>query len=96
MSEFQKIKTSAFAFRSEYLSKTDVSWTEETRNMIKAILVLPVGSVDAERGFSVMNNIKTSRRQLLTNERLEDLMRIRLNGPYEIEKFGAAKRIEGM
>lgn len=61
------------------------------KNMMKTILVLLVGSADAKRGFSVMNHIKSSRRQSLTKKHLEYLMRIRLNGPDEIEKFFAAK-----
>ena len=40
--------------------------------------MLPASSVDCERGFSVLNSIKTLNRNLLSNKNLELLMRIRL------------------
>jgi hypothetical protein len=54
------------------------------------VLVLPIGSADAERGFSVMNDIRNNRR-LLSPENLNNLMRLRINGPKELDKFPAAK-----
>lgn len=38
-----------------------------------------------------MNHVKTSRRSRLTNEHLEALMRVRLNGPNTLEDFYPAK-----
>lgn len=63
----------------------------ETTKLIQTILVLPIGSADAERGFSVMNHVKSSRRSRITPKHLEDSMRIRINGPDELEKFPASK-----
>ena len=43
--------------------------------------VLPVSSVECERGFSKQNLIKTGLRCSLMNENLARLMRISINGP---------------
>ena len=58
------------------------------RFLVRVALVIPVGSADAERGFAIMNNIKTSKRASLEHRELEGLMRIKINGP-SIEKFDA-------
>lgn len=48
--------------------------------MMQTILVLPIGSAEAARGFSVMNHIKNKRRSRLTPAHMQDIMRFRLNG----------------
>ena len=61
----------------------------EFPNMTKLMaisMVLPVSSVECERGFSKQNVIKTRLRCRLTIERLEQLMRVSLNGP-RLEEF---------
>ena len=50
-----------------------------------------MGSADAERAFSVMNHIKNKRRSRMGEITLEELLRIRLNGPSRLEQFPAAK-----
>jgi hypothetical protein len=45
-----------------------------------------VGSADVERGFSIMNHIRYDRRSRLTPKHMEDIVRIRINGP-ELEDF---------
>lgn len=91
--ELRKKETKPFAFWSTLLEDESlgVDFTPLTREVLKTILVLPVGSADAERGFSVMNHINTSRRSRLTNEHLEALMRVRLNGPVTLDDFYPAK-----
>ena len=59
--------------------------------MIKIVLVLPASSADAERSFSIMNHIKHKRRAKLNTKNLENLMRLRLNGPRELDRFLPAK-----
>ncbi len=54
-------------------------------------MTIPIGSADAERAFSVMNSVKRDRRGLLSEKYLEDLLRIRLNGPKKLERFPAKK-----
>ena len=44
-------------------------------------LLLPIATADCERGFSAMNHIKTSPRNRLKTETLEQLMFISIEGP---------------
>lgn len=48
-------------------------------------------SAEAERGFSIMNHIKYDRRSRLTGGNLENLLRIRINGPDDLDSFSAIK-----
>ena len=68
-----------------------ILWTDRTRRLIQTILVLPIGSAEAKRGFFVMNHIKNKRRSRLTPAHMQDIMRIRLNGVNELEKFPATR-----
>lgn len=81
----------ALPFWVKLLSMEDIQWTPSTRKLIQSILVLGVGTADAERGFSIMNHIKNKRRGSLNSEHLDAIMRIRINGPSNIEKFSAMK-----
>lgn len=54
-------------------------------------MILPIESADAERGFSIMNSIKSERSSKLTATHLEDRMRIRINTNDDISKFSASK-----
>ena len=60
------------------------------RSLMEIVLVLPVGSEDAERGFSIMKHAKYDRRNRLTPDHLDDILRIRINGP-PIESFDAPR-----
>lgn len=71
-----------------------IAWTDRIRKLIHTVLALPIGSADAERGFSIMNHIRTDRRSRLTPEHLTDIMRIRINGPDEIEQFAGTRYAE--
>lgn len=80
-----------YEFWSQLLKNSEeIHWTELTKKLIYTILVLPVGSAEAERGFSIMNHIKSSRRARLNEENLGHSMRIRINGP-DAEDFSAFK-----
>lgn len=84
-------KTETFAFWSHFLNEEGIVWTARTKYLIQTILVLPIASAEAERGFSVMNHIKNKRRSKLTPAHMQDIMRIRLNGVDELEKFPAVR-----
>lgn len=85
-------QTTIFAFWSQFLKMPSIAWTEKTKKMIKTILVLPVGSAEAERGFSILNILLNSKRtNRLTLEHVNDIMRIKINAPDEIESFAASK-----
>lgn len=87
-------KTEIYVFWSYFLNENGIDWTPRTQKLIRIILVLPIGSAEAERGFSVMNHIKNKRRSRLTSAHLQDAMRIRLNGVNELEKFPATRYAE--
>lgn len=89
--DFRNRYTETFAFWSHFLNEMGIAWTEKTKKLIRIVLVLPIGSADAERGFSVMNHIKYDRRARLTGKILEDHLRLRLNANNDINKFNAHK-----
>lgn len=49
------------------------------------------GSAEAERGFSIMNHLKAERRSNLSPKPVEDELRIRINGPNDMNLFAAGK-----
>lgn len=49
--------------------------------LAKRLLVLPVSTVDCERGFSKQNLIKTDLRNSIKPASLDNLMRISIEGP---------------
>ena len=61
--------------------------------LINFVLMLTVSSPEAERGFSALKLIKTSKRAVLTNKHLQRQMQIYVDGP-EIEKFEAREAID--
>lgn len=88
---FKAKETKSFAFWSEMLISKEIAWKPNTKKLIYTILSLPIASADAERGFSIMNHIRTSRRSRLGPESLDALMRVRINGPNNIDRFAASK-----
>ena len=69
-------------FWSHYLDGKKLAVMGPTlKKLVEISLSLPAGSAEAERGFSIMNHVKYDRRSRLTPKHLEDLMRIRINGP---------------
>ena len=61
----------------------------ELRKLVTKVMTIPLSSADAERGFSTLFHIRSSKRSRLTPEHLESYLRLRLNGPKEISKFQA-------
>ena len=59
------------------------------KKLIQCVLVTPIGSADAERGFSTLFHIRSPRRSTLSSQNLEVHMRIRLNGNRKLEEFPA-------
>lgn len=74
-----------------YLRKTNLNWGTTIVRLIRIVLVLPASSADAERSFSIMNHIKYDRRASLTSENLDHLMRCKINGPKQLDRFPSAK-----
>lgn len=65
-----------------------ITWHNGLRKLLHIVLSIPISSADVERGFSVMNHFKINRRKPLTAQHIEDIIRIRLNGP-SIKNFNA-------
>lgn len=70
------------------LAAQEVEWGKfkNIRQIIRSALVLPSGSVEAERGFSIMKHTKYDRRTRLGGELLDAILRLRVNGP-DIHSF---------
>ena len=51
-------KSRPTVFWQHYLKSTRILWPQQLSRFLQTVLVLAVGSADAERGFSVINDIK--------------------------------------
>ncbi|MEM7106552.1 MAG: hypothetical protein AAF502_25740 [Bacteroidota bacterium] len=74
-------KAETVDFWSFYLSEDTLPWKPSVKKVIEALLVMPVGSADAERGFSILNHAKYDRRSSLKHASLNAMLRTRINGP---------------
>ena len=77
-------------FWTFYLSEESTEISDNLRNLVNTVLVLPVASSDVERAFSILFHIRSERRSRLTTENLQNLLRLRLNGP-SLEDLNARK-----
>jgi hypothetical protein len=82
------IDNNPITFWSILLSNEYATGGSEFIKLIHTILALPVGTADVERGFSILNHIRYDRRSRLTVKHLEEMSRIRINGP-PLSKFHA-------
>lgn len=83
--------TSAFAYWSQLLKWPEITWGSEIKRLLLTVLSIPISSAEAERGFSTLKYIRDTHRSRLTPESLDAVLRIKLNGPDELEYFAAAK-----
>lgn len=88
---YKTTNAESYAFWSHFLNTQSIVWTERTKKLIRTILVIPIGSAEAERGFSIFNHIQTSRRSRMTGRHIEDVLRVRINTVDSLEKFSAIK-----
>jgi hypothetical protein len=86
-----KLKNKPESFWPFYLKRTHLYWGEAIKRLIRIVLVLPASSADAERSFSIMNHIKYDRRASMTSKTLDNLMRLRINGPKQLDRLASAK-----
>lgn len=75
-------------FWNTFLTNEMINWPDKLKDLIHIVLTLPIGSSEVERGFSILHNINIKTRNRLSAKHLEDIVRIRINGP-PIEKFNA-------
>jgi hypothetical protein len=78
--------TEAHVFWPHFLQHQLVPWKPNIKKLITTVLVLPVGTADIERSFSILNHFKYNRRSRLTPDHVEDITRLRFNGP-ELDKL---------
>jgi hypothetical protein len=64
-----------------YLSNSRSLETPNVVRLMHYVLALPVTTVECERGFSVMNLVKTDLRNRLSTKTLDALMRVRIESP---------------
>lgn len=73
-------------------SKADRELMVCFRTLIEKILAVSISSSDAERGFSIQNNVKADQRFSLLHIALEAIMNLRINGKFETFPFPLASR----
>lgn len=59
--------------------------------LVRTVMAIPASSADAERAFSILKHIKSSRRSRLSYVTVDDLLRIWLNGPSRLDDFPSAR-----
>jgi hAT family C-terminal dimerisation region len=69
-------KHDAQQFWSHFLSSNLLQWKTQIKRLITIVLILPVGTSNVERSFSVLNHFKSSRRSRLTPKHVQDITRI--------------------
>lgn len=84
-------RTSVSAFWSQLLKWPEIVWGQEIKRLVQTVLSIPISSAEAERGFSTLKYVEDTRRRRLTPQNLDAIMRIKLNGPDELDHFAAAK-----
>lgn len=89
--QIKNSRTSAFAFWSQLLKWPEIDWSSNIKRLIYTVLAIPISSAEAERGFSSLKYIRDTHRSRLTPTNLDAIMRIKLNGPDELDYFAAAK-----
>jgi hypothetical protein len=85
----EKVKSDSF---SEFWSFVSRHYRRRYPWLVMLLLIvrlLPIGSADCERMFSLMNRLKTDRRNRLTTEKLDVLMRVNRLAPSVAEVTNA-------
>ena len=75
------IKKNPEEFWASLLNSNIIRVPDVIQKLIQHILVIPTGSSDAERCFSIMNGVRGEKRQNLLPKNVEHLVRIKMNGP---------------
>lgn len=89
--QIKNTRTSTFAFWSQLLKWPEITWGTDIKRLLFTVLSIPISSAEAERGFSALKYIRDSHRSRLSPSSLDAIMRIKLNGPDELDHFTAAK-----
>lgn len=89
--QIKNSRTTVFAFWSQLLKWPEIIWGNEIKRLLFTVLSIPISSAEAERGFSALKYVRDSHRSRLTPTSLDAIMRIKLNGPDELDYFAASK-----
>ena len=78
----QKIKNAdAAQYWPQQMERNELLFSSQLKQLLERILVTSFTSADAERAFSMVTKIKSPERQSLSSKTLENLVRVRFNGP---------------
>ena len=58
-----------------------IEWISEIKQLISKVLTLSLTMAQVECTFSIISHVLTNRWRTLTSKHVEDIMRIRSNGP---------------
>lgn len=89
--EMKSEQTSVRAFWAQALKWEQISWGSNIKRLLHIVLSIPISSAEAERGFSILKYIRDSHRTRLTPQNLDAIMRIKINGPDNLDFFPAAR-----
>lgn len=89
--QIRTVKTSVSAFWSQLFKWPEIVWGTEIKWLVQTILSLPISSAEVKRGFSTLKYLRGSRRSRLVPRNLDAIMRIKLNGPDDLDYFTSAK-----
>ena len=84
-----KSDNNPMTFWSLIVAREQIKANSDFLELLQIVLALPIRTADVERGFSILNPIKYYRRSRFTVKHLENMSRIRINGP-SLSKFDAA------
>lgn len=65
----------------QILKWPEIVWDAEIKRLVQTVLSIPIGSAEADRGFSTLKYLQDSRRKRLAHQTLNAMMRIKFNGP---------------
>ena len=78
----QQIKNvDAAQYWPKQIQRNELPFTTPLKQLLERVLVTSFTSADAERAFSMVTKIKSPERQSLSPKSLENLVRVRFNGP---------------
>jgi hAT family C-terminal dimerisation region len=80
--QFCAMKTSdPVKFWVYFMKNPLLNWESEIKQLISIVLTLSPTTSEVERAFSILSHVLTNRRRSLSDKHVEDIIRIRCNGP---------------
>ena len=83
-----KEKLDAVEFWVHLMNHESIPWENVIKELIYTILIIPVGTSDIERGFSVLNHFLTKRRSVLSTKHIGAFTSIRVGHlVFDVERY---------